>query len=63
MPPETMMRAFDPFFTTKTGGRGNGLGLTMVRRFAQESAGNVTVESTPGLGTTVTLWLPLRLQP
>jgi signal transduction histidine kinase len=56
----TMARAFDPFFTTKAGTRGTGLGLTMVRRFAQENDGNVLIESTSILGTTVTLWLPLQ---
>ena len=63
MSPETVGRAFDPFFTTKTGARGSGLGLTMVRRFAQDAGGNVTIESEPGLGTTVTLQLPLRPGP
>jgi signal transduction histidine kinase len=58
MSPETIERAFDPFFTTKTA-RGNGLGLTMVRRFAQENGGSVTIESRLRLGTTVTLQLPL----
>jgi signal transduction histidine kinase len=57
---ETMARAFDPFFTTKTGARGTGLGLTMVRRFAQETGGSVVIESTSVLGTTVTLRLPLQ---
>jgi signal transduction histidine kinase len=58
MSEETMARAFDPFFTTKTGDRGTGLGLTMVRRFALEAGGNVSIESAPGNGTTVTLRLP-----
>lgn len=56
----TINRAFDPFFTTKSGARGHGLGLTMVRRFAQETGGNVTIESELDVGTTVTLRLPLR---
>jgi signal transduction histidine kinase len=57
---ETMARALDPFFTTKTGARGAGLGLAMVRRFAEENGGTVSLESSLGLGTTVTLWLPLE---
>jgi signal transduction histidine kinase len=57
---QTMARAFDPFFTTKTGTRGTGLGLTMVRRFAQETGGNAVIENTSILGTTVTLRLPLQ---
>lgn len=56
----TMARAFDPFFTTKPGTHGTGLGLTMVRHFAQENGGNVLIESTSMLGTTVTLRLPSR---
>jgi signal transduction histidine kinase len=60
---ETMARAFEPFFTTKTSARGNGLGLTMVQHFVQEAAGGVTINSELGVGTTVTLWLPLRPRP
>src|SRR5262249_37238939 len=52
-------RAFEPFFTTKTGGRGTGLGLSMVYGFAMQTGGAVTIASTPGRGTTVTLFLPL----
>jgi signal transduction histidine kinase len=63
MSPETIDRAFDPFFTTKTGARGSGLGLTMVRRFVQDAGGNVSIESELGLGTAVTLQLPLCPRP
>jgi signal transduction histidine kinase len=58
MTQETLARAFEPFFTTKPDARGTGLGLTMVRHFAQEAGGNVAINSTSGLGTTVTLRLP-----
>lgn len=54
---ETVVRAFDPFFTTKGGGFG-GVGLPMVKRFAEESGGSVHIESVLGMGTTVTLRLP-----
>jgi len=60
MSPQTLARAFDPFFTTKPGGRGTGLGLTMVRRFAQEAGGRVMIESEVGRGTKVILRLPLK---
>jgi signal transduction histidine kinase len=60
MTQETMARAFDPFFTTKANGRGTGLGLTMVRRFAQETGGSINIESKIGAGTTFILVLPLR---
>jgi CheY-like chemotaxis protein len=58
MTPETAARAFDPFFTTKPLGRGTGLGLSMVYGFIKQSGGHVTIDSQPGRGTTVHLYLP-----
>jgi signal transduction histidine kinase len=58
MPPAIMAKAFDPFFTTKGNLRGSGLGLAMVRRFAQLAGGSVVLQSTVGRGTEVTLQLP-----
>jgi len=59
MAPEVAARVFEPFFTTKSGGRGTGLGLSMVYGFAKQSGGTVTIDSKPGSGTTVTLLLPV----
>ncbi|SFL95464.1 PAS domain S-box-containing protein [Variovorax sp. OV329] len=58
MTPAVLQRAFDPFFTTKPIGQGTGLGLSMVYGFAQQSHGQVHIESQPGHGTTVALLLP-----
>jgi PAS domain S-box-containing protein len=58
MPPDVMERVFEPFFTTKGVGEGSGLGLSMVYGFAVQSGGGVSIDSTQGDGTTVTLYLP-----
>jgi CheY-like chemotaxis protein len=54
----TLLHAGEPFFTTKKQGEGTGLGLAMAKGFASQSGGRVAIESAPGEGTTVTLWLP-----
>jgi PAS domain S-box-containing protein len=58
MDPATLARAGDPFFTTKALGAGTGLGLPMAKGFIEQSGGALSIDSHPGSGTTVTLWLP-----
>jgi signal transduction histidine kinase len=58
MPPDVLARAFEPFFTTKVQGKGTGLGLSQLYGFARQSGGTVRIESEPGQGTIVTIYLP-----
>jgi PAS domain S-box-containing protein len=59
MTKDVLDRAFDPFFTTKNLGKGSGMGLSMVYGFAKQSGGHVSIDSQPGHGTCVDLFLPL----
>jgi len=59
MPPEVAARALEPFFTTKEVGKGTGLGLAQVYGFARQSGGGVRIDSRPGEGSTVSLFLPV----
>ena len=58
----TVARAFEPFFTTKPLGQGTGLGLSMIYGFARQSGGFLRIESEPGAGTIVRLYLPRCLE-
>jgi signal transduction histidine kinase/ActR/RegA family two-component response regulator len=56
--PEHLERVFEPFFTTKPVGKGTGLGLSQIFGFARQSGGDVAIDSTVGVGTTVSVYLP-----
>ena len=58
MTPEVLRRAFEPFFTTKPPGESSGLGLSQVYGFTTQSRGTVAIDSVPGGGTRVRLYLP-----
>ena len=58
MTPEVLARVGEPFFTTKPPGEGTGLGLYVVRLFAERLGGNLAIDSAPGVGTTATLEFP-----
>ena len=58
IPADVLPRIFEPFFTTKEVDKGTGLGLRQVYGFATQSGGAATAMSTPGLATTITLYLP-----
>jgi len=61
IPPENIRKIFDPFFSTKASG--TGLGLAMVHRIVDAHGGAISVESRPGVGTTIELRLPLTRRP
>ncbi|MCC6224389.1 MAG: hypothetical protein IT201_12980 [Thermoleophilia bacterium] len=63
MPPEVLERALEPFFTTKAPGAGTGLGLATTAAIVEQLGGSLTLSSTPGRGTTVSVLLPLAVSP
>ncbi len=62
IPADLLEHIFEPFFTTKAEGEGSGLGLSMVFGFVRRAGGYVLVDSVPGSGTTVSMFLPRSTQ-
>ncbi len=62
MTPEVLARALDPFYTTKAQGQGTGLGLPQAYAFALQSQGLLQIDSEPGKGTRVDIYLPRARQ-
>jgi signal transduction histidine kinase len=59
IPAEHVGRIFDPFFTTKDVGDGFGLGLSITYEIIHRQGGDITVDTSEGKGTTLTVRLPL----
>lgn len=62
IPIELHQRIFEPLFTTKSEGKGNGLGLAVVKRVVEQHSGTLELRSAPGFGTTFRLRFPVREQ-
>jgi two-component system, sensor histidine kinase RegB len=60
IPPDVLAKVGEPFFTTKAPGRGLGLGVFLARVFFESRGGELSIESTPGVGTRAVARLPLE---
>jgi signal transduction histidine kinase len=61
MSADVLARVFEPFFTTKPVGKGTGLGLSQIFGFVRQCEGEIRIESEPGKGTSVHIYLPRRM--
>ncbi|HIM07755.1 MAG TPA: response regulator, partial [Gammaproteobacteria bacterium] len=59
---KNLQHVYEPFFTTKDVGKGSGLGLSMVYGFTQQSKGACYISSTPGNGTTISMYFPEEME-
>jgi signal transduction histidine kinase/CheY-like chemotaxis protein len=59
MDPAVMDRIFEPYYTTKAPGKGTGLGLSVIHGIVKNHGGDITVTSTPGSGSTFSVYLPI----
>jgi len=59
----TRARAIEPFFSTKGVGQGTGLGLSMAHGLASQLGGALTIDSAPGAGADIAIWLPRSAEP
>jgi len=62
IPAEDLRRIYEPFFTNGKA-KGVGLGLTITRDIVERHAGQLTIQSPPGCGAVVDVWLPLKREP
>jgi signal transduction histidine kinase len=56
---ETLKKIFEPFFTTKSADQGTGLGLSVAREIVEDHGGWIDAESSPGQGSTFSMYIPV----